>query len=59
VFYLFCLIHISNENEATRCIMAEEQFCRPSVRGKLNGASGGATFAPTRRIGLQRIVNDF
>jgi hypothetical protein len=24
-----------------------------------NGASGGATFAPTRGIGLQHVVNDF
>jgi hypothetical protein len=51
VFYLFCLIYISNENEA-RCIMAlpaEEHFYRLSTRGKMA--------LPTGRLSRQRAVS--
>jgi hypothetical protein len=59
VFYLFCLIYISSENEATsrsgraaRCIMAlpaEEHFYRLSTRGKMA--------LPTGRLSRQRAVS--
>jgi hypothetical protein len=31
----------------------------PPEHTRQNGAFGGTTFAPTRGIGLQRVVNDF
>jgi hypothetical protein len=59
VFYLFCLIYISSENEATsrsgraaRCIMAlpaEEHFCRPSTCGKM--------VLPPEQLSRQRAVS--